>query len=251
MEITELYYPRICARVGQLTLTQGIELQVCSDRASYADWAKIRFTQQYQPRITLTRKTPAEILLGYNNSFSQVFTGYVAKTYNGGSEADTLVLRDDALLLEDAIITNTFLETTPQEVLAFILSKAGVSNRKLSARSYPERRLLPIRKQSAVQAICTVNAAWGLSVPFFFSRGVFYWGETPEQEKVYAFEYGVNILSLDRLAGAWRLETVSAPFIRHSHTIRVTHPRVSGEFQVSRVVFSTNDSGFLRTHIYF
>lgn len=122
---------------------------------------------------------------------------------------------------------------------------------KLSSKAYPRRKTLSIRRQNAVRAIEAVNNAWGLKVPFFFSGGVFYWGEKPEQEIVYTFEYGVNILRLERMGGIWDLETVSAPFVRHSHKINVIHPLVSGEREVSKVVFSTNDSGFIRTHIYF
>ena len=87
--------------------------------------------------------------------------------------------------------------------------------------------------------------------PFFFSGGVFYWGEKPEQDKTYIFEYGVNIIALTRSGGSWELETVSAPFVRHSHKISVKHPKVSGEFEVSKVVSSTSENGFIRTKIYF
>lgn len=122
---------------------------------------------------------------------------------------------------------------------------------KLSSKTYPTRKMLPIRRQTAVQAINAVNAAWGLRVPFFFSGGVFYWDEKPEQKKVYTFERGVNILNLRRAGGVWELETVSAPFIKHSHKINLIHPQVSGEVEVSKVVSKTNDSGFIRTYIYF
>ena len=155
------------------------------------------------------------------------------------------------LLLEETVINDTFLETTPQELIAFFLAQAGVTKMKLSSAVYPTRKMLPIRQQNAVQAINTVNAAWGLNVPFFFSGGVFYWNEKPEQEKIYTFEYGVNILSLGKSGRAWELETVSAPFVKHSHKINVIHPQVSGEVEVSKVVSATNDSGFIRTYIYF
>lgn len=41
------------------------------------------------------------------------------------------------------------------------------------------------------------------------------------------------------------------PFVRHSHKISVKHPKVSGEFEVSKVVSSTSENGFIRTKIYF
>ena len=155
------------------------------------------------------------------------------------------------MLLESTIINDTFMDTTPQEMISFFLSKAGVSKAKLSGRHYPVRRLVSIRKQTARQAIDTVNAAWNIRVPFFFSGGVFYWDEKPEQSKVYTFEYGVNIIRLSRTSGVWELETISAPFVKHSHKINVIHPRINGEFEVSKVVSTTNESGFIRTYIYF
>ena len=49
----------------------------------------------------------------------------------------------------------------------------------------------------------------------------------------------------------WELETVSAPFVKHSHKIAVEHPKVSGEFEVSSVKIITNEDGFIRTYINF
>jgi len=251
MEATELYYPQAAARAGPYTLTQGVEFEVYSAKSSYFDWAKIRFTEGYRPNIILEKKAPAAVQLGYGGVLDDVFTGYVAVPYNGGASINEIVLKDEMLILESTVINDTFLDTTPQEMISFILAKAGFSKMKLSEKGYPTRKMLPIRQQNAVQAINTINAAWGIKVPFFFSGGVFYWDEKPEQKKVYSFEYGVNILGLNRTGGVWELETVSAPFVKHSHKIVVVHPQISGEVEVSKVVFATNDSGFIRTYIYF
>ena len=224
---------------------------IFSAKSSYFDWAKIRFTEQFQPEISLARKDPASIELGYNGVMEEVFTGFVARPYNYGGGADEITLKDEMLLLEDTQINNTFLDTTPQEVISYVLAQAGVGKKKLKARGFPTRKKLPIRQMSGVQAINAVNAAWSLKERFFFSGGVFYWGEKPEQQKVYTFEYGVNIINLTRLGGVWELETVSAPFVRHSHKINVIHPKISGEQEVIKVVSSTNDDGFIRTRIYF
>ena len=61
----------------------------------------------------------------------------------------------------------------------------------------------------------------------------------------------IEIAAPSRAGGVWELETVSAPFIKHSHKINLIHPQVSGEVEVSKVVSKTNDSGFIRTYIYF
>lgn len=251
MEISELYYPQIDVQAGAYAFSQGVEIEIHSAKTSYFDWAKIRFTEQFQPKVSLARKDKAIIRLGYDGIFDQVFTGFVSKPYNSGTHANEIVLKDDMLLLEDTIINDTFLNTMPQELIASFLAQAGLSKMKLAADSYPRRAVLPIRQRNAVQAINAVDAAWGIKAHFFSSDGVFYWNEKPDQEKVYTFEYGVNILGLNRAGGMWELETVSVPFVKHSHKINVIHPQVSGEYEVSKVVFMTNDSGFIRTYIYF
>lgn len=251
METLELFYPQIAARAGPYALDAGIEFEIFSAKSSYFDWAKIRFTEQFQPEISLARKDPAAIELGYNGVMEEVFTGFVSRPYNYGGGADEITLKDEMLLLENTQINNTFLDTTPQEVISYVLAQAGVTKKKLNAQGFPTRKKLPIRQMSGVQAINAVNAAWNVKKRFFFSGGVFYWGEKPEQQKVYTFEYGVNIINLVRLGGVWELETVSAPFVRHSHKINVIHPKISGEQEVTKVVSSTNDDGFIRTRIYF
>lgn len=251
MEATELFYPQIAARAGPYTFDRGVKVEVHSSQDSYFDWAKVRFTDRFQPMITLARKDPASIELGYNGVFDEVFTGCVSQPYSAGGFADEIVLKDDMLLLEETKINDTFLDTTPQEMITYFLTRAGVAKMKLSAQAYPTRKRVPIREMSAIQAINAVHAAWGIKQRFFFSGGVFYWGAKPEQDKVYTFEYGVNILYLTRAGGEWELETVSAPFIKHSHEITVNHPKVSGTFEVKKVVFMTNDEGFIRTYINF
>ena len=251
METTELYYPQIAAQAGGYSFDKGIEVEIYSAKSSYFDWAKIRFTEQFRPKVALPRKAPGSIQMGYNGSLDEVFSGFVAKEYDGGAYINEVNLKDEMLLLEETIINDTFLNTTPQEMISFFLSKAGLSKMKLASKGYPKRKMLPIREQSVVQAINTVNAAWGLKVPFFFSGGTFYWDEKPEQSKVYTFEHGVNIINLTRAGGVWELETISTPFVKHSHKINVIHPQISGEQEVLKVVSTTNDSGFIRTYIYF
>lgn len=251
MKTTELYYPQIAAHAGSYTFDKGIEVEIYSAKSSYFDWAKIRFTEQFRPKITIERKTPGSVQMGYNGSLDEVFSGFVSKKYDAGAYINEVNLKDEMLLLEETIINDTFLNTTPQEMISFFLSKAGISKMKLASKSYPKRKMLPIREQSVVQAINTVNAAWELKVPFFFSGGTFYWDEKPVQSKVYTFEYGVNIITLTRAGGVWVLETVSVPFVKHSHKINVIHPQISGEQEVLKVISTTNDSGFIRTYIYF
>ena len=251
METTTLFSPQLAAALGPYTFIQGVALAVYSSKTSYFDWAKVRFTGEYQEQVSLARKDPAAVRIGYGGALEEVFTGFVARPYNQGGGADEVLLKDEMLLLEETEVQGTFLDTTPQEMLAYLLAQAGVSRMRLSGRDYPTRKRVPIRRMSALQAIQAVHAAWGVHPPFFFSGGVFYWDEKPAQDQVYVFEYGVNILALRRSGGVWELETVSAPFVRHSHKIQVIHPKFTGEAEAIKVVSLTNDDGFLRTKIYF
>lgn len=251
MQTAQLYSPQITVIAGRYQFDQGIEIEVHSDKSSYFDWSKLRFTEQYQHKIVLDKKTPAQIQIGYDGVMSKVFTGFVAKPYNTGAGTNEVILKDEMLLLDETIINDTFMDTTPQEIIGFALRQAGISNIQISTDVYPRRKQVPIHRQTAVQAINTVNTVWGINQPFYFSDGTFYWGVKPRQEKVYIFEYGVNILRLRRIRGMWELETVAAPFVRHSNKVIIKHPKISGTVEVSRVKTITNDEGFIRTYLYF
>lgn len=163
METKELYYPQISAQAGSYTFEEGVELEIYSSKSSYYDWAKIRFTSQFRPKLSLKKKDPATIQLGYDGTLEDVFTGFVSGNYDGGTYANEVALKDEMLLMEETIINDTFLDTTPQELISYFLAQAGLSKMKLSSKTYPTRKMLPIRRQTAVQAINAVNAAWGAS----------------------------------------------------------------------------------------
>ncbi|MFW5435205.1 serine/arginine repetitive matrix protein 2 [Paenibacillus apiarius] len=247
----ELFYPEVLVTIGSYEFEQGIGIDVYSSANSYFDWAKVRFTKQFQEKISIARRSPARIELGYDGEFHTVFEGYVVNPYNEGGGQDEIVLKDGMIMLEDTIITNTFLDTTPHELLNYMLGKAGISNARLSRKVFPKKVRVPIVRKNAISMIQDIHAVWKIQEPFYFVEDVFYWGERPEQSVVYEFVYAENIITLERSGGVWELVTVSAPFIRHSHTISVQHPKISGEFTVKKVVFSTTESGFIRTHIYF
>lgn len=252
MQVQELFYPQVVARLGDYTFQRGITVEAYSSREKCCDWAKVQFTEDiFQPKISLEKMDPAVIAFGYGGVMDDTFVGYVAKPYNNGNGADEITLKDDMIRLEGVTVNATFQDTTPQEVIAYLLAQAGVANMELSQESYPARARVSIRQATAVQAIRQVHSAWGIAVPFYFSEGTFYWGVDPKQDKIYTFEYGVNILTLIRSGGIWELETVSAPFVRHSQKIQIEHPKVRGEYTVRSVRTITNEDGFIRTYISF
>lgn len=250
MDVVELFHPQISVQVGDYQITDGIELKLCSDKASYYDWAKIKFTEQMQPALALARRDPAKISLGYDGVMEEVFSGFVSRPYNSIG-ADEIALKDEMLRLEETVINHSFADATPQEIIAFCLNRAGITRMQLSTQGYPTRRQTMIQRMTAIDAINRVQAIWGIKHRFFFLGSTFYWGTKPPQEKVYTFERGVNILSLERFGGMWELETVAAPFVHHSQRIEVIHTKISGTVEVQKVITGTNDHGFIRTRIYF
>lgn len=142
------------------------------------DWAKIRFTDRFKPEISISRLEPATILLGYGGAFDEVFTGYVGSTYNAGSNADEIILKDPMLLLEGLTVNETFLDTTPQEVIRYILAQAGLTELKLTSTVYPARKRLSIRRQSGVQAWTPWRPPGISRSPISAPAGVFYWGDS-------------------------------------------------------------------------
>mgnify|MGYP000358625551 CR=1 FL=1 len=138
METKELYYPQISAQAGSYTFEEGVELEIYSSKSSYYDWAKIRFTSQFRPKLSLKKKDPATIQLGYDGTLEDVFTGFVSGNYDGGTYANEVALKDEMLLMEETIINDTFLDTTPQELISYFLAQAGLS--KMSSPARPTRR---------------------------------------------------------------------------------------------------------------
>lgn len=251
MENQELFYPEIGVQIGRYSLKRGIRIEICSDRDSYFDWAEICFTPEFQEAIETGRRESASIYLGYNEIMEEVFTGFVSQPYNHGSGMDKILLKDSMIFLEDIIITETFMDATPQEIIEYCLKLAGITEYKLTDQPYQPKKVLPISSKNVIAVLSEINSIWGLKNKFFFLGGIFYWGRVPEQDKIYHFEFGVNILSLSKMFGCWRIETISTPFIRHSQKIQVTHPKLNGIYVVKKIIFSTTAEGYIRTTIWF
>jgi len=246
-----LFYPEVNITIGSYNLQRGVEIEVYSSADSYFDWAKVRLTEQFQDKLTIDRKAATGIDLGYDGDFTSVFQGYVVSPFNEGNNQNEILLKDGMIFLEETFITNTFVNVTPQEILSFCLGKAGLSEMQISTKVYPKKAFVPIFRKNVIAVIEAIHSIWRIKEPFFFASDVFHWGVPIEQSMIYTFEYGESIISLHRTDGVWELETVSAPFIRHSHRIRINHPQITGEFDVKKVVFITSGTGFIRTQIYF
>lgn len=247
----ELFYPGIGVQIGAYSIKKGIEIETCSDAESYFDWAKIRFTDPYQTQIGITKGDEMSIYLGYSGIMEEVFTGYVSSPYNQAQGKNEILAKDEMQRLEEVTISETFLDVTPQEIVRYLLEVAGISNFQISQEVYQPKKVVPVAQKNGIQVLEEIRRLWQIQKRFYFSGGVFYWCTDPEQKQTYLFEYGSNIIRLERSMGSWELETVSMPFIHHSQTIKIIHPAYTGSALVKKVLFKTNDAGFIRTYITF
>lgn len=247
----ELFYPGIGVQIGAYSIKKGIEIETCSDAESYFDWAKIRFTDPYQTQIGIAKGDEMSIYLGYSGIMEEVFTGYVSSPYNRAQGKNEILAKDEMQRLEGVTISETFLDVTHQEIVRYLLEVAGISNFQISQEVYQPKKVVPVAQKNGIQVLEEIRRLWQIQKRFYFSGGVFYWCTNPEQKQTYLFEYGSNIIRLERSMGSWELETVSMPFIHHSQTIKVIHPAYTGSALVKKVLFKTNDAGFIRTYITF
>lgn len=246
--ISDFFYPDIKVSIGDYTFTKGIEVDVISSKDSYFDWAKVRFTRGFNEKITLNKYDEIKVLLGYNQNLSQVFSGYLAKS---GSAKNEVIFKDKMIFLEQTTITNTFLDAIPQELIKYCLDKAGVKSYKLSEEVYQNKKQFPVYEKNVISLLNEINTNWDIQNNFFFQDDTFYWGTKPKQKYKYTFEYSKNIISLEKINNQWELTTVSVPLIKHGDVIGIDHYQISGDFEINKVIFTTNQDGFIRTKLYF
>ncbi len=251
MKTQNLFYPVQQAVVGGYSLQKGISIEVFSDKDYLYDWARIRFTRQFNGNISLNRGDGAEIAMGYDGRLQTVFRGVVARPYNNATFKDEILIKDYTLKLEETLISGTFLEVTPQDMVQQGMMRAGITDMLLSGESYPVKKKVAIREKPVSEYLMEVDSLWGIQTTKSFLLGRFYWNEKPEQPEMYLFEYGNNIISLGRERRLWKLETIAIPAIQHSCKIGIDHPEISGTYEVAKVIFSSDDRGFVRTKIFF
>lgn len=251
MRTEELFYPELQVVIGPYVLQEGITFTSYSDPKTPYDWCRILFTEEFQGSIQVEEKAEVEVYAGYGGSLQLFFKGLVAKNYNQAGAKDEILVKDYSLKLAETKVTNTFLDVSPQELVQYSLQEAGIIEYELTDQVYRPKGVVSVIQKTVVEFLKEINALWNIQADSYFQLGKFYWGMEPEQQDIYVFEYGSNIISLTRENSFWVLLTVSVPFIGHSQLIEVEHPYVSGEFLVSRVSCFVNEDGWLRTKIWF
>lgn len=245
---SDYFSPEVHIEIGSYVVEKHIILELRLDIEKTFDWATITFTTELLKNMNVSKGNRARIYLGYRGELDEILVGDVFDV-----KRDKVYIRNDFIKLASVRIIKSFQKCTPQEVMAFVLNKAGVSNINLDGTAYPMRELLSIGRMTALEAIKYIEQKWDIRNSIYLFRGEqFEWNVPHKQSFYYNFEYGVNILDLQNTCPrVWELCTVSVPKIKVLDYINVEHPKISGSFEVQAVTFYVNDFGFVRTKLTF
>lgn len=241
--------PSFLIRTGSFEITDGIQAECFSSRSGRADWCRVAFASALYGQISYADMEPAEVMLGYEDDYDVLLTGFCRE--RSDTRPDELLIRDAMIRLEQLNIRASFVSCTPQDIIRYVLSQAGVTDYRLSDQEYGVKAALAVSSQNGVQVIEQVNRAFGCDNDFFFRDGVFYWGLQPRQDEMYVLEEDQNILSLQKYGSLFEIETFGIPWIHHSQMIEVVHAKYSGVVRVEKTIIRSDEKGNTRMYLYF
>lgn len=99
IERQDLFCPDLQVAVGGYVFTGGISVEMHSDKNKPCDWGKVKFTSEYQPKISLAELSDVTVSLGYNGNMQDVFIGTLTRAYNGYN-MDGILFKDNMYKLE-------------------------------------------------------------------------------------------------------------------------------------------------------
>lgn len=245
----KLLTPEFKVILTDYILTNGIEVSCFSSRETKCDWCKVELTSQFQKLIFYEDFEPVKVMLGYDSDYDTLISGYARKTDNDYWKE--ILIRDDMIKLERMKIKETFCYCEPQDIIRFILNRAGIEKYVLSENSYGSKDTIVINNENGINAIKEINSVWGLEKDFFFREGTFYWGCRPKQDVVYILREDENILSMQKYGELFEIETLGVPWIHHSQLIKVEHSKYNGMPLVEKTIIKSDAEGRVRMHIYF
>lgn len=241
----KLTTPQFRVALGNYELSSGFEVECFSSKTEKMDWGMIRIDPELDEYLNVKSGDPAKIELGYDDEYDELLNG---RCMVRGTE---ILVKDDMTRIQGVRIKATFLDATPQDIVRYILAQAGINDYELAEQDFGKRAVTPIDRTSGLAALADINAAWGISQPWFFRSGKFCWGTKEEQPEMYVLEEGSTILSLNKYGTLWEAETLAIPWIHHSQVIEVHHDKFYGTGEVEKTVLRTDRQGAVRMYISF
>lgn len=190
--------------------------------------------------------TDAIVEMGCEDDYSTLLTGH---GYNMDG-AESILVKDDMVRLENTIIQETFLNCYPDEVMRYILDQCGINAFRLSTVHYGQKGVFSVPRMNAVQAIQELHRGWNIDLSFGFFDGVFYWGCEPEQEDLYELDSN-NILDLEQNGKLWTAEILAVPWIRVGQVVLITNSQFDGLARIKKCVIKAKSTGKTDMYIQF
>ncbi len=197
--------------------------------------------------VPIQQDQPAQFSFGYTvDGISKAFAGTVNFV-----DGLTVRIKDGMVSCLRTNIVQAFIEATPQEIISFGLRKAGIKKFSLSDLVFEKKNFIA-SGENVYELAQNVNRVWGLDFdPYFDVEETFHWHQRPDQEELYSFEYGENIIDIEWDGQLGRILTIGLPFMDHSQLISIDHPEVVLDEALVDTVHSFYDGKKLRTEIYF
>lgn len=245
--MSDYFYPEYELVIGGNVINEGIQLESQQDKFVTFDWLIITWTEKLMDAISVCIGDDVSLSVGYSGSLTQIFSGYVTSTENL-----QITVKNEMLKMYETKIINAFKQCVPQDVLTFILDKAGIADFTLNGENEVIKKLYNVSNLTAMQVLKDVDLFFKLEPSTsIFTNKKFEWNKEPIHSG-YSFQYGENIISLVCLKEKhWEVETVLIPGMEVLKKIDITHPRVNGTFTVYRLRYFIDMNGFIRLKMQF
>lgn len=249
MGYKKLTSPEFRISTERYEITSGMEVECFSSRESRSDWCRVELTSQLQGIISYEDMEKAIVELGYGDDYDTLLQGYCRKAE--GDCWKEIMIRDDMIKLERTEIKGTFTGCTPQDIIRYVLTQAGIEKYRLDDTEYGKKDTVIVNRKNGIKTIAQAGSTWGIDSDFFFQDGIFYWGCRPKQKEIYVLEEDENILSMKKYGEMYEAETIGIPWIHHSQEAEVRHSKYTGNVKIEKTIIKSDARGYTRMYIYF
>jgi len=249
MAYKNLISPEFRLDLGKYILEDGIMVEYVSSADAHADWARINLDEELIGSVMICSGDEYSVDLGYEDEYANLLTGTIEKDQT--PDWKEIIVKDDYWKLEACYVCATFVKCTPQDIVRYLLTQAGITNYELSVENYRDTDRFVVENKKASEVLKMLNTFYGISVDYYFRNGIFYWGCRPEQKDIYVLDEENNILDMEMYGSMWCADTVGIPWIHHSDIIEVEHTLYTGYAQAKKIVIKRDEKGFIRQSIYF
>ena len=232
MDNIEFMSPDAKIVIGSWLAKKVHKVEVISSRVNPIDLATIEIPKEGMELDAIAKKMPIKIMLGYKeHGLWNVFSGVVDDV---SWETNVIIKAKDGMEnLKNTIITQTFVDTQPIEVMRFCLEKANITNYEISQIAQPLKHYFVSPGINVLQIQKLLNETWGLNWEFYREpEGDIIYKPLEETQRykngeaVCTLEYGKNLFDLDTSDyKTGRLRTFLLPMLRHGHIIKLNDRR--------------------------